>query len=86
MTIIATDWADFYGGRQENFLVQQMRNLANPGNGSVARDSPFEPKTDPTTGHLIGMDKHYVTQERVGDRVRFHLHRRAVAPPINIFD
>jgi hypothetical protein len=85
MSIVATDWADFYGGREENFLMQQMRNLADPGNGSVARGSPLEAKVDPTTGHLVGMDTHYVTSDRVGDRVRFHLHRRADVQP-SIFD
>jgi len=75
MAIIATDWADHYGGRQENFLMQQMRNLANPQHLST---TVFE--SDPVT------DRHYVTSDHVNGRQRFHLHRRAAQPPINIFD
>ena len=67
--IIATDWADFYAGREQNFLMQQTRNLANPEHRS-SMDFSF----DSRTGNLKGMDRLYVTSERVGDRVRFNLH------------
>jgi hypothetical protein len=82
MTIISTDWGDFYAGSERNFLYQQLRKLAVPGSEFVVEGTSDTPKQDPATGHLVGADSHYVTSERVGDRTRFHLHRAQGKVPL----